>query len=194
MSVATIERVVPHLRSAGVRVRFVEGWRTRGRPGTFDPRAFFLHHTASASNAGNAPALGIVTNGRSDLPGPLANFLGARDGTLYVVASGRCNHAGEGGPLKGIPKDSGNSYAWSVEIENNGIGEPYGKKLLTAVRLLVALVLKTMKRTAYWAIGHKEWTNRKIDPSFDMKAFRKAVRKLLRPKKPTKRPRWTTNG
>lgn len=171
--------VVQQLRAEGVDVEFVEGWGHRGTGGSFDPRAVFEHHTASNKDSGNAPALGIITHGRVDLPPPLSNFDIGRDGTVYVVAALRCNHAGFGGPHKGIPQDSGNMYAWSIEIENNGIGEPYKVKQERAVKLLTALLLKAERRTAYHSIGHKEWTVRKIDPSFDMPAFRDRVRRAM---------------
>ena len=167
------------LRNHGLKVKKVPGWQDRGREGLFDPRAVFEHHTASARTSGNAPCLGIVTHGRSDLPGPLANFVIARDGTVIFVAKGRCNHAGEGGPHKGIPKDSGNAYALGIEIENDGRGEPYGANR-TSAAILTACLLKRMKRTPYHAIAHKEWTDRKIDPSFDMQPFRKRVRNMLK--------------
>lgn len=163
------------LKKHGVRVVKVPGWQTRGRPYTFTPRAVFEHHTASARTSGPAPALGIVTHGRSDLPGPLANFVIGRTGTVYFVAAGYCNHGGEGGPHKGIPRDSANKYAWGIEIENDGRGEPYSGDTYRAAKILTALLLKRVKKKAFFAIAHKEWTPRKIDPSFTMKPFRKAV-------------------
>lgn len=167
------------LRRNGIEVSKVKEWRTRAYPGTFQPRAVMFHHTASNKTAGNAPALGIVTSGRSDLPGPLCQFLVARDGTVFFVASGRANHAGEGGPLKGIPKDSGNAYTIGIECENDGLGERWSNKQLNAIAVLCALLLKRMGRTSYHLIGHKEWTTRKIDPAnVDMARFRKRVRKL----------------
>lgn len=172
--------IARELRQYGLTVKKVPGWKTRGRPGGVAARAMFEHHTGSNRNSGNAPALGIVTNGRPDLEGPLANFLAGRDATIYLVAAGRCNHAGEGGPLKGLPRDSANAYSYAVEIENDGVGEPYDPDLMRAVAILTAVVLRRIRRTAYFSIGHKEWTTRKIDPSFAMKLFRNRVRHWLR--------------
>lgn len=164
----------------GVKVRHVKGWRTRGT-GTFAPRGIVFHHTASAPQGGNAPALGIVTFGRPDLPGPLSQFVVGRDGTVFFVAAGRANHAGEGGPLKGIPADSGNSYLFGVECENSGIGEPWPERQKKAIAILFAVLLKRMKRGPRMVIGHKEWTSRKIDPAgIDMPGFRKRVRKAMK--------------
>jgi hypothetical protein len=169
------------LRGHGLKVVKVRGWRARGRPGTYAPRAFFEHHTASPRTSGNAPCLRIVTEGRSDVPGPLSQFLIGRDATIYIVASGRCNHAGLGGPHKGIPKDSGNAYAMGVEVENNGVGEPWSPEMRWAMGVLTAVCLKRMRRGARMSIGHKEYApGRKIDPhGIGMWNFRRRVRRYL---------------
>lgn len=169
------------LKKHGVKVRKVKGWRTRGREGAFEPRGVLFHHTASNPASGDAPALGICTVGRSDLPGPLCQFLVGRDGTVYFIAAGRANHAGLGGPIKGIPQDSGNSYLYGVECENSGVGEPWPSKQREAIAILFALLLKRMKRGARMVIGHKEYTSRKIDPNgIDLNAFRKRVQQVKR--------------
>lgn len=163
----------------GVKVRKVKGWESRGA-GTFDPRGVIFHHTASAPGS-NAPCLGIVTHGRPDLPGPLSQFLVGRDGTVFFIAKGRANHAGEGGPLKGIPANSGNTYLFGVECENSGIGEPWPEAQKKAIATLFAVLLRRMKRTSRMVVAHKEWTSRKIDPAgIDMKAFRKRVRARMK--------------
>lgn len=153
------------LKNEGLQVRLVKGWKGRGRDGTWEPKGVMFHHTASNPKGGNAPALGIVTHGRSDLPGPLSNFVVGRDGTIFFVAAGRCNHAGEGGPLRGIPKDSGNAYLIGMECENNGIGEKWNDKQLRAIAILSAVLLERMDEPVKRLVGHKEWTNRKIDPA-----------------------------
>lgn len=175
------EDLIRELRNHGVIVKKVKGWKTRGHPGTFDPRAHCNHHTGSNRDSGPAPALGIVTFGRSDLPGPLSNFVTARNGVLYIVAAGRCYHAGYGGPWHGIPKDSGNSYMTSNEIENDGRGEPYSEKQMRIVAILDACLLKKMKRTVFMDGSHKEWApDRKIDPTFDMNKHRARVKARMR--------------
>ena len=167
------------LRKEGLRVNYIDGWKSRGA-GTFLPRAFVEHHTASNKDSGNAPALGICTWGRDDIPGPLCNILFGRDGTVFFVAAGKANHAGIGGPNHGIPADSANTYALGGEIENNGIGEGYPEKQMRAVEIVTAVLLKRMKRSTYFAFGHKEWTSRKIDPTFDMPAFRKRLGAVMK--------------
>lgn len=166
------------LKNEGVQVRLVKGWKTRGRDGMWDPRGLMFHHTASNASSGNAPALGIVTRGRVDLPGPLSNFVIARNGTVIFVAAGRCNHAGEGGPKVGIPEDSGNAYLIGMECENNGLGEKWSPEQLRSIAILSAVLLERMDVSTKKLIGHKEWTSRKIDPAnIVMWKFRRRVKK-----------------
>lgn len=169
------------LRSHGHDVRFVSGWRSRGRTGLFVPRGIMFHHTASPRDSGGHPCLGVVTAGRSDLPGPLSNFLVGRGGTIYVVARGRCNHAGLGGPIKGIPLDSGNAYLYGTECENDGLGEPWPEHQRSAISTLFAVVLHRLGRHARMDIGHKEYApGRKFDPAgIDMRANRGRVRRIM---------------
>jgi hypothetical protein len=170
------------LRKAGLRVRKVPGWETRGRPATFTPRRTMFHHTASGRNSGNAPCLGLVTRGTNLVPGPLCNILIGRDGTVFLIAAGYANHAGLGGPHRGIPKDSANRYVVGFEVENDGRGEPWTKKQLEACDKAFAVTLKFLRRArSRNHFGHKEWTSRKIDPAgIDMKRDRRRVTQMLR--------------
>jgi LysM repeat protein len=173
-------------RKNGLRVKEIQGWKTAGRPGTFDPRGVIFHHTASNPAGGPAPALGVVINGRPDLSGPLCNVLVGRDGTVHLIAAGRSNHAGEGGPFRNIPKDSANSFLAGVEVENNGVGEPWSKDLRDTLDVVFATMLIGLRRRSGWMIGHKEWAPpRKIDPAdgkggLDMEDSRARVRKQIR--------------
>ena len=115
--------IVSHLKEWGLDVVVKDGYKTRGRPYTFTPRAIIAHHTASNSSSGNFASESVVTYGRPGLPGPLCHFLLGRNGQVKIIALGYANHAGYGGPKAGIPKDLGNRYAWGIEAENNGIGE-----------------------------------------------------------------------
>jgi hypothetical protein len=83
------------LLAAGLKVAEQPGWQDRGRGDVGATKGVMCHHTAGLQT-GNMPSLGTVINGRSDLPGPLAQLCLGRDGTFYVVAAGRCNHAGVG--------------------------------------------------------------------------------------------------
>jgi hypothetical protein len=171
-----------HLRRWGLKVEFADGWANRGRPYSFKPRAIICHHTASGSQTGNFGSENVVTYGRSDLPGPLCQFLLGRDGTVKIIANGYSNHAGYGGPAAGIPANMGNTYAWGIEAENNGVGEPWSKEQLNAYyRLCAALLARMNTKDVSRVIGHKEWSpSRKIDPAgIDMNKFRANVKKAL---------------
>lgn len=174
--------LVAHLRKWGLKVQEKEGWRHRGRPYNFYPKAIIVHHTASGSQSGNFASERIVTSGRSDLPGPLCQVLLGRDGTVKLIADGYANHAGYGGPRAGIPANQGNTYSIGIEAENNGVGEPWSKKQLNAYyRLCAALLVWIGKPDANLVIGHKEWApRRKIDPAgINMNRFREQVRLAL---------------
>lgn len=173
-----LEGLGKELKSHGLRVMKVPGWRLRGGS-PFSPIAVLNHHTASS--VGNVPCVGICTNGRSDLPGPLCNFLIGRDGLIVFIASGRANHAGLGGPFRGIPKDSGNSFSIGVEWENNGIGERWPEKQLKAGAILNAVLLKRLGRSSFFCFDHKEYApTRKIDRTLDPKRFRRRVKANLK--------------
>lgn len=173
--------LIAHLKKWGLVVEEKDGWRSRGRPYDFTPRAIIAHHTASGRSSGNFASEGIVTSGRSDLSGPLCQILLGRDGTVKLIAAGYANHAGYGGPRAGIPENMGNTYSIGIEAENNGIGEPWNWKQLQAYyRLCAALLVWMGTNDVNRVIGHKEWTSRKIDPAgIDMNRFRAQVKKAL---------------
>lgn len=164
------------LRAAGLNVVERDGWKDRGRAAMGEVKGVLLHHTA-ARNKGNAPSLSLIEQGRSNpfLPGPLSHLLLARDGTFFVVAAGRCNHAGRGS-WQGIT--DGNSHFIGIEAENDGIGEEWGDDQLNAAVVGTAAILAHIKADDVMAAGHKEYAQprgRKIDPTFDMVEFREVL-------------------
>lgn len=174
--------LINHLRHWGLRVDAVEGWRERGRPYNFYPKAIIAHHTASGAQSGNFASERIVTFGRSDLPGPLCQFLLGRDGKVRIIAAGYANHAGYGGPIAGIPQNQGNTYCYGIEAENNGVGEPWTTAQLNAYyRLCAALLVWLGTKDVSKVFGHKEWApSRKIDPAgINMDFFRTQVKAAL---------------
>jgi hypothetical protein len=163
---STVPWMADAFRKNGLKVLEVAGWKTRGRPGTFEPRGVIFHHTASGKSGGKAPALGTCLNGRPGIKGPLCQVLIGRDSMVRVIAAGRANHAGEGGPLIGVPKDSGNAFLIGVEVENDGIGEKWTPELVQTCDIVFATLLLGLRRPPKMLIGHKEWApNRKIDPA-----------------------------
>ncbi|MCU0647388.1 MAG: N-acetylmuramoyl-L-alanine amidase [Gemmatimonadaceae bacterium] len=168
------------LRSAGLKVAPLPGWETRGR-GEFGPLAGIICHHTAGQKSGNMPSLGLIRDGRPDLAGPLSQLGLGRDGTYYIVAAGRCNHAGAG-IWQG--QTNGNQHFIGIEAENTGRANdlPWPAVQMDAYRRGVAAILRHAGLDADAVCGHKEYARprgRKSDPTFDMVAFRTAVRGLL---------------
>lgn len=182
------------LRNAGLTVVEVDGWQTRGRPasvGGFNPKGVLCHHTATGPKTSNAAVVNLLVKGRSDLPGPLAQFGLARNGTVYIIASGRANHAGKAKASGNMPSGDGNELYVGIEAFNNGTGEPWSALQMSAYATLAAVLSKEITHnTAQSVRGHKETSvTGKIDPTFAMGPFRKTVEArlnstaLVRPKR-----------
>ena len=202
--------MVTVLRDEGLTVHEHEGWRTHNRDSatgkTFGPvHGVLIHHTAGHDDRE------ICFKGRSDLPGPLCHsWLGKTDG-LWMIGSGRANHAGlvdmdvinaliaEKSPL---PHDDqanadGNDVLYGLEIENLGNGrDPYPAAQYRQAVLWAAALCRTHGWSEKSVAGHKEVQPGKIDPSFDMDVFRADVKKQLATKpggsKPTPAPTPST--
>ncbi|MEV5048910.1 N-acetylmuramoyl-L-alanine amidase [Streptomyces griseoincarnatus] len=144
-----------------------------------------IHHTAGTDS------LTLVTNGTSELPGPLCHAHLAKDGTLTLISGGRANHFGgmaqnaydalveqasvHPAPDVAEPVD-GNTVTYGIEIENLGDGEdPYPQVQYETAVKWAAAICRHHGWTADAVIGHAEGTARKIDPSFPMADFRAAV-------------------
>jgi hypothetical protein len=167
------------LKESGLKVALVDGWEYRGRGDVGDVCGVICHHTAGPKQ-GNMPSLRTLIDGRSDLPGPLSQLGLGRDGTFYVIAAGRCNHAGEGIWQK---VTAGNSRFIGIEAENAGTAsDPWPQVQMDAYERGVAAILKHIGRGAEFCAGHKEYAlpaGRKPDPSFDMGIFRHHVAAIL---------------
>jgi peptidoglycan hydrolase-like protein with peptidoglycan-binding domain len=168
------------LREAGLKVAEVEGWTTRGRGDMGEVRGVMLHHTGTRA-PGNMPTLAMLKSGRSDLPGPLSQLGLGRDGTFYVIAAGRANHAGRG---VWQTVTTGNSSFIGIEAENGGgPADAWPDVQMDAYRRGTAALLRRIGAPATMCCGHREYAQpegRKIDPRFDMVAFRKEVADVLR--------------
>ena len=169
------------LKDSGLKVALTDGWESRGRGDVGNIVGVICHHTATLGKKTNMPTLKTLIQGRSDLSGPLAQLGLGRDGTYYVIAAGRCNHAGTGS-WKGVT--SGNSRFIGIEAENTGLADdsPWPDVQMDAYRRGVAAILAHIGQSADFCAGHKEYAlppKRKDDPSFDMIAFRSAVAAIL---------------
>lgn len=168
------------LRKRGLKVVEVPGWQLRGRPaytGDFNPVGVLCHHTATGLNWTDKAVVNLLVKGRSDLPGPLSQFGLARDGMVYIVASGRCNHAGDSKASGTVASGDGNSLYIGIEAFNDGFGESYSPAQYDAyVLLCAALSVDITGNSVNTVRGHKETSiTGKPDPRFDMKDFRKKV-------------------
>lgn len=177
--------IIGALRNAGIPTR---DERVAPRQGAFTPVGIMLHHTASGG-VSDLPALGICKHGRSDLPGPLCNILIGRHGTVVAISEGIANHAGRGDrsqlvrATKGEPPGlgpgpdqvNGNPWFIGIEIENNGVGEPWPPVVLDAVAAVCSALCAAYRWSPNSVIAHREWTRRKIDPTFDMNAMRSRI-------------------
>lgn len=180
------------LRAEGIRVVEHAGWQTHNRnhKGDWGPvNGVVIHHTAGRDS------MNLCWTGTSTLPGPLCQTHLAKDGTATMISSGRANHAGTFAqnaydaviaesathprPDASEPVD-GNARFYGIEIENLGDGkDPYPDAQYQAAVRWAAAICRAHGWSANSVIGHKEGTRRKIDPSFDMNAFRSCVDERL---------------
>ncbi|HJQ32728.1 MAG TPA: N-acetylmuramoyl-L-alanine amidase [Pyrinomonadaceae bacterium] len=167
------------LKIAGLKISEVDGWRDRGRGDVGRIFGVVCHHTAGPRN-GNMPSLNVLIKGRSDLPGPLAQLGLGRDGTYYIIAAGRANHAGRG-VWRGV--ENGNSNFIGIEAENAGVNDPWPDIQLDAYHRGVAAILKRVGQSSDFCAGHKEYAlphGRKDDPHpIDMNQFRTSVASIM---------------
>ena len=169
------------LQDAGLKVAPVDGWETRGSGDMGPVKGVICHHTAGPRGNGNMPSLRTIIDGRPDLPGPLAQLGLGRDGTFYVIAAGRCNHAGKG---EWNGEKAGNTNFIGIEAENTGGFDdfPWPAVQLDAYQRGVAAIFKHLNLKADCCAGHREYalpSGRKTDPTLDMVAFRATVLQFL---------------
>lgn len=155
-------------RRTGHPVIECPGWKTRGHGPQPAVHGIVCHHTAGRDD------LHIVRDGRPGLTGPLSQFWLRRDGTIFVVAAGRCWHNAPSTSTHHM-----NSTSLGIEAENNG-REPWPAVQLDAYRKLCAELCRAFKLPASRVKAHREVNTGKVDPhSIDMAAFRADVAQLL---------------
>ena len=150
-----------------------QGWERRSRSsGGFDaaPIGIQWHHTASKASVESD--LNYMINGSPDRP--VGNVLLDRNGIFWPVAAGAANTSGKGGPnsfSRGVcPLDKGNTKLFSIEIANNGVGEPYSAEQIDAAfcgsNALNANFGNQPDDVVTHALGEGDgYTSRKIDPA-----------------------------
>lgn len=182
------------LRAAGLPVREIPGWQTRGHGAMGQVVGVLCHHTAGPA-AGAYPSERVVVQGRTGLAGPLANLGLDRDGVWIAVAAGQAWHAGSGSAAF-CPAGQGNSRLIGVEAESVGTRDDWTPRQRASYPRGVAALLRHLRLPASRAIGHKEWApSRKIDPAFwGMASFRSDVARWLgvAPRSPAPAPAPST--
>lgn len=166
-------------RAAGLKVVELPGWEARGAEFPAIPNTVLCHHTATPASArGDLPTKDILINGRPDLSGPLCQVALGRNGTVYVVSSGKANHAGKGA-WKGTTESI---KTIGIEAENPGDSKPWPPAQYDAYVRLVAVLLRGLGQGADRCCAHREWAlpaGRKTDVVFDMDRFRLEVARKL---------------
>lgn len=168
------------LAGTGLTVVEHDGWRTRGSV-TFTPRVVVRHATITPRSWSDSKTCRLLIDGYEGLPGPLCQIGLDRRGRVHLIASGRANHAGQGG----WDHLSGNSTALGVEAFNDG-KEPWPQEQLDAWDVLDAALLAHLDLPAGRLCSHAEWApTRKTDPrGVNMPAARARVHTLLHPPAP----------
>jgi hypothetical protein len=158
------------LRSAGLTVIDVPGWQNRARSSggyvNGRPTHLMLHHTASAARTDGQDDVNYIVNVAADRP--ITNLYLDRFGRFWACAAGATNTNGKGVDTwgGGVPNDRMNEYAISIEMANNGVGEPYPQVQQDAVmRASIALCVR-YRIPSEFVRSHFEWApTRKIDVS-----------------------------
>lgn len=158
------------LRAAGLTVFEYPGWETAARvSGGFTgnrPWCVMWHHTASRTTVAND----VYYICRGSEFAPIANLYAARSGDLWVCAAGATNTNGKGGPLRFsrglVPADCMNTYAVSIEIANDGLGEHYPQIQIDAVFAASLTLTRHLGLRPDDVAGHFDYSpGRKIDPA-----------------------------
>jgi hypothetical protein len=174
--------LVQAARATGYPVVELRGWRGHNHgPMAGQIYGVMCHHTAGPDPYPGArndfPSINVVRNGRTGLPGPLAQLGLGWNGTIYVVSDGLAYHGGSGA-WRGV---SGNSRFIGIEAEDAGDGD-WAPAQLDCYPRLVAALMDWLNQDAGWVCGHKEYApRRKIDPAgIDMPRFRGTTTHYLR--------------
>jgi hypothetical protein len=161
----------------------------QGVSGGFTPQGVMIHHTAGPAGRYRIPRERMA-DGRLGLRGPLVQVGVNRDGSALWVTNGRAHHAGAGDAqvLRAITSDNisvprprldstyGNTYFLGIEMDHSG--DPSERWPVKQVDRAATIAWGWCKAFGWGPeriLGHKEWTKRKVDPAYDMDAFRERV-------------------
>ena len=182
------KRIKFKLRQYHVDARYKPGWNHK-RIDPYNGRSNFagivLHHTAGVNSEE------YIAHGNPYAPVRACHFLVKEDGKVVVMSGSGAYHAGRGGPWrfprKGkdvvVPKDSGNSRLWGIEIESLGQRSRVGKdefpegmnteQVVSTAFLCAALLNAGRPGWRSWPVSrvirHRDWApTRKVDVKQDL--------------------------
>lgn len=179
------------LKAWGIKVKEMDAWRDRGEGDFTDIIGVMAHHTAGP----NTSAEYIAKN--PGLSGGLSSQIHlARDGVATICGAGVAWHAG--GDEARTPawakgqvqiktrhpnkwQSLGNAKMIGIEAVNSGDGtQPWPEVQMDAYARCCAAICWYLGLPVSRVLAHKEFApSRKIDPNFDMAAFRRRVQKHL---------------
>lgn len=172
------------LQRAGLVVETMPDYKTNHHGQMTAVKSILLHHTAGPKT-GELPSLNVVRNGRSDLPGPLAQLMLGRSGKWYVISAGLCYHAGAT-----FTQYQSNIYSIGIEAEATG-RDPWPIQQYNSYVTGVRALCDYYKLPISAIFGHKEAAKplgRKVDPNFDCNIFRQQVAKFKSEPTPVRKP------
>lgn len=164
----------------GVPWGWVAGAERRGNEFPTRPDGALRHWIGSSGRG-----LGVITNGRPDLQGPLSQLNQTRDvdkrtglDFVWVVATGKANHAGDG-VLNGI---TGNYKLLGLEIDWAGSSEHFGPMRELTSELCMRALLDCCAGTDTNDVGeHREYARpigRKQDTNLSGDKLRNRMRTI----------------
>lgn len=196
-------RLRRRLEKYDVPFKLVKGWDSaRINPYRVnDMQGIVLHHTAGTNS------LNYICFDNPYAPVRAAHFLVEKDGTVQVCSGSGAYHAGRGGPWKitkslTIPKDSGNSRLYGIEIESLGKNPRVGwdewpdgmtpKQIVSTALLCVALLDAMRPGPGVFKAGrvtlHRLWApRRKPDVRQDVDWWHDVINLALKFRKNTER-------
>ncbi len=182
---AKAQELLADLKAAGLTVIEESGWETRGSDSWAvggKPEGIIQHHTAPPNPYPIKKLYDDSAGGQLK-----ANMATHEDGTLYLIAYGRCNYSsGPGSSVvltqnvrperppkanavtRGLSDDmGGNRHFWNYENSHPGDGSPIPEVQLKAIIDSTIVVCNHFGLTWANIISHASWSRRKIDPKWD---------------------------
>lgn len=162
------EELVEVMRTAGLNVVEMSGWKSRGESGSFSIHGILLHHDAEGLHNDNVPNF-MSQNGEFG-----SQLWIKYTGEVYVMAAGLKMHAGSGQGFRNIPANNGNAYCIGIETDYSGEG-PRPAAIDVAIHQLTRVLVDFFGMDPQRDLAlHKEYApDRKIDlANFDADAWR----------------------